>query len=409
MKASAVKLNLKKFPLMGDKITQRLIQVFADRGVLVRFVGGCVRDAILGMAAHDIDMAVPISPDEVIEILTKAGITSIPTGYDFGTVTAVVEGRAFQITSLRQDWETDGRYARVIYGTNWEADALRRDFTINALYADRDGTVRDYVGGLEDLKSGVIRFVGDASQRIQEDYLRILRYFRFLAWYGYGPVNPQALQACADLCPGLKGLSRERIGHEFLKSLAAPLPLPSLMLMHNTGLIPFILPRPLNVKAFKVLAQLEKIPNALCRLATLSLPHIEVEELARSLRLSREQKQYLRYCHNRLEAYPSSEQTIYRNLYHDGVELFEDLTILSLAVQSPSSAPSILAEAFKISTVWKAPLFPVKGKDLVGMGLKPGPKLGELLKLCEDWWIDQNFHPDREACLRWVREVSQKK
>jgi tRNA nucleotidyltransferase/poly(A) polymerase len=399
-----MKLNLENFPLMGDKGAQRLIQVFADQGVLARFVGGCVRDAVLGKAAHDIDMAVPMPPDKVMDLLTKKGIKSIPTGYDFGTVTAVMEGQAFQITSLRVDWETDGRHARVVYGTNWEADALRRDFTINALYAERDGTVLDYVEGLTDLKSGVIRFVGEAHQRIREDYLRILRYFRFLAWYGHGPVNPEAMQACADLCQGLGGLSRERIGHEFLKLLAAPVPLPSLSLMDKTGLTSFILPHPLNFKALEGLLLFEKAPNVLCRLAALSWPQLDSEGLAKALRLSRAQKQYLEDCHDRLDDYPSSEKTIYRNLYHDGVRLFEDLTMLSLALRPLSSTPSLLGEAFKISAGWQRPSFPIKGKDLVEIGLKPGLKLGSLLKRCEEWWIDQNFQPDQEACLRWVRD-----
>jgi len=399
-----MKLDLKEFPFMGDDITQHFIQVFADQGVIVRFVGGCVRDAVLGIAAHDIDMAVPLSPDGVMDLLTKAKIKCIPTGYEFGTITAVVEGRPFQITSLREDWETDGRHARVIYGTGWEADALRRDFTINALYAERDGTVLDYFGGVEDLQSGTIRFVGEARQRIQEDYLRILRYFRFLAWYGHGFVNSEALQACTALCHELEGLSRERMGREFLKLLAAPLPLPSLVLMDKAGVIPFILPHSPNLKALEVLSRFEKTPHALRRLAALSLPEIDGEGLSKALRLSREQKQYLFHCHDRLEGYPSSEKTIYRNLYQDGAGLFQDLTMLALAVRPLSSTSSILAQALKVSATWQHPSFPIHGKDLVEMGMKPGVKLGVLLKRCEGWWIDQNFQPDREACLRWVRD-----
>lgn len=397
-----MKLNLENFPLMGDQVTQQLFQIFADHRVLVRFVGGCVRDAVLGIAAHDIDIAAPIPPDQIIDILTKAQVHVIPTGYDFGTITAVVHGRSFQITSLRQDWETDGRRARVMYGTDWEADALRRDFTINALYADRDGTIYDYFEGLGDLKAGIIRFVGDAHQRIQEDYLRILRYFRFLSWYGHGPIHPEAMQACTAHSHGLKGLSRERVGHEFLKLLAAPSPLSSLILMNQAGLDPFILPHPLNLKAIEVLLNFEETSNVLCRLAALSLPQIDDKGLAEALRLSREQKQYLHDCALRLGGYPSSEKTIYRNLYQDGVELFKDLTLLSLALRPLSSTPSILREALKIAASWKSPSFPLKGKDLVEAGVKPGPKLGELLTLCEAWWIDQEFRPDREACLQWI-------
>lgn len=403
-----MKLDLKKFPLMGGVLTQRLIQVFADTGVVARFVGGCVRDAVLGIEAHDIDMAVPVPPDEATAILTEAGIKCVPTGYDFGTLTAVVEGQSFQITSLREDWETDGRHARVIYGVDWRADAWRRDFTINALYAEADGTILDYVGGLQDLQWGIVRFVGEARQRIREDYLRILRYFRFLAWYGHGPVNVEALQACTELAQGLEGLSRERIGHEFLKLLAALAPLPSLAFMDKAGLTPFIVPHPFNLAALEALLQLEKVsgaaPNALRRLAALSLPHINEEGLAKALRLSGKQKQYLQECRTRLGEYPSPESALYRNLYRDGVDLFQDLTMLGLALQPLGLAPSMVVDAFKILQDWIPPSFPVKGKDLVGMGIKPGLKLGSLLKRCEEWWIGQNFQPDREACLRWIGE-----
>jgi len=393
---------------MGGAVAQRLMQAFADRGIFARFVGGCVRDAILGVAAHDIDMAVPIPPDDVITMLTQAGIKCIPTGYDFGTITAVVEGQSFQITSLREDWETDGRHARVTYGVDWKADALRRDFTINALYAERDGTVLDYCGGLQDLQSGVIRFVGDAHQRIREDYLRILRYFRFLAWYGHGPVNAEAIQACTGLACGLEGLSRERIGHEFLKLLTALAPLPSLALMEKTGVAPFVLPHSFNFVALETLLQLEKVvgvaPCALRRLAALSLPHIDEEGLAKALRLSGKQKQYLFQCRSRLGDYLSAEGDPCRNLYRDGAGLFQDLTMLSVALQPLSRALSSVAQAVKISQTWIPPSFPVKGKDLVKMGIRPGVKLGFLLKRCEEWWIEQDFQPDREACLRWIWE-----
>lgn len=399
-----MKLDLSHFPRMGDSLTQKLFQIFEGAGITARFVGGCVRDAVLGIAAEDIDIAVPITPDEIIFHLTKPDINVIPTGYEFGTITAVLGDRTYQITSLRKDWETDGRHARVTYGTNWREDAERRDFTFNALYADQNGTIYDYFGGLEDLKFGIVRFVGDAHQRIQEDYLRILRYFRFLAWYGNGPINLEAVQACATHGAGLKGLSRERIGHEFLKLLGARMPIASLNLMNKSNLVQYIFPQPLNLKALEVLINFEKSTKVMRRLAALLLPLIEVEENAKALRLSRAQKQYLHTCNSRIEDYPSTIKTTYRNLYYDGVELFQDLTMLSLTQRPLSSTPSILEEALKIAATWTPPTFPVKGKDLVGMGVKPGPKLGDLLKQCEKWWIDENFQPDRDACLKWIRD-----
>lgn len=402
-----MKLDLTQFPLMGDDITQKLFQIFREEGVEARFVGGCVRDAVLGISAHDIDMAIPIPPDDIIYSLTKANINVIPTGYEFGTITAVLENRTFQITSLRKDWETDGRHARVTYGTDWEVDASRRDFTINALYADAEGTIYDYFHGLDDLKFGIIRFVGDAHTRIQEDYLRILRYFRFLAWHGQGPVNLEAMQACTALHHGLRDLSRERIGYEFLKLLSAPDPLSSLRLLNKAGIVPLILPNPINLDAIESLLNFEQIPKVMCRLAALSLPKIDVSAVAKSLRLSRDQKNYLQYCQSRLEYYPSSEKTIYANLYHDGVEWFEDLTRLSLTLRTTSSTRSILEATLNVSATWRHPIFPIQGKDLVGMGVKPGPKLGDLLKQCEAWWIAQNFQPNRDACLQWIRDRQQ--
>jgi poly(A) polymerase len=398
-----MKLDLKNYPLMGDEITRNLFQVFEEVGIPARFVGGCVRDAILDIAAHDIDIAVPIPPDGIMSVLTTARINLIPTGYEFGTITAVMNGRPFQITSLRQDWETDGRHPRVTYGTDWKEDAARRDFTMNALYADKDGVIYDYFKGIEDLKAGVVRFVGDSHQRIQEDYLRILRYFRFLAWYGHGPIHEEAIEACAALSQGLDKLSRERIGHEFLKLLAAPQPLSSLKFMDQAGITPFILPHAMNLEALEGLLNFEEASIPLCRLAALSLPQINDKGLAKALRLSGKQKQYLHDCANRLEDYPSSERTIYRNLYQDGVGFFKDLTMLSLALRPLSSTPSILHETLKIAASWEAPSFPLKGQDLIEMGVKAGPELGALLKDCESWWINQGFQPDREACLAWVR------
>lgn len=399
-----MKLDLTQFPLMGDQTTQKLFRIFSDEGVIARFVGGCVRDAVLNIAAHDIDVAVPVPPDDIISILKKDDVNVIPTGYEFGTITAVIDNRPFQITSLRQDWETDGRHPRVTYGTDWEIDASRRDFTMNALYADVNGAIYDYCGGLDDLKLGVVRFVGNAHERIQEDYLRILRYFRFLAWYGRGPIHLEAIEACTAHANGLAGLSRERIGYEFMKLLSAPDPLPSLTLMNKAQAILYILPHPMNLDALKGLLNFDHKSNVLCRLAALSLPEIDAAAITKALRLSRDQKQYLQYCHERLESYPSSQKTISRNLYLDGASRFQDFTMLSLTMRSLSSTPTILEEALKIAAAWVHPTFPIQGKDLLDLGFKPGPKIGDHLKKCEDWWIDQNFQPDRDSCLKWIQD-----
>lgn len=402
-----MKLALEKFPLMGGVIPQRFLQIFANQGVEARFVGGCVRDALLGIAAQDIDIAIPLGPDEIVRILQDAHIKVIPTGYAFGTVTAVMENHVFQVTALRQDWQTDGRYARVIYGQDWHTDAARRDFTINALYADKEGAIFDYFGGIAHLQAGKICFVGKAFERIQEDYLRILRYFRFLAWYGHGSVDQEAMEACYHLKEGVEGLSRERVGHEFLKLLAAPHPLSSLEHMNEICVSSFVLPTPFNLKVLKEVLCLEEKPKALRRLAALSLPQIQVADLAKTLRLSKAQQQYLQSCCERLEDYPSTEKTLYRNLYYDHEDLFKDLTILSLSMRSLSSTPSILRKTFQIVSSWQRPVFPVQGKDLMSLGMRSGPKIGEFLKACETWWIDELFHPNKEDCLHWIQSREQ--
>jgi poly(A) polymerase len=402
-----MQIDLQKFPRMGDHITQQLFTIFEARQITMRFVGGCVRDAILGIPAHDIDMAVPIGPDETIDILTEANIKVIPTGYEFGTVTAVLNGREFQITSLRQDWETDGRYASVTYGQDWKADASRRDFTMNALYAGIDGAVFDYFDGIKDLKSGHVRFIGDAHTRIREDYLRILRYFRFLAWYGHGTTDQKAIEACQELIPGLQGLSRERIGHEFMKLLTAPSPLLSLTLLNEMSLSSYIFDLSMNLKALEYLLNFERKPKAIRRLAALCLPKIDAARIAKSLRLSSSQKKYLQQCQDRLPFYPSYspsiEKTYNRNLYLDGAEHFIDFTLLGQALKPRDTTSIMLEKARKAAASWKAPTFPLKGQDLLDLGMQADRQIGILLKSCEDWWVDHDFQPNREACLQWVQ------
>jgi tRNA nucleotidyltransferase/poly(A) polymerase len=319
-----------------------------------------------------------------------------------------LDGREFQITSLRQDWETDGRYASVTYGHDWKADASRRDFTINALYAGIDGTVFDYFNGLADLKSGHIRFIGDAHTRIREDYLRILRYFRFLAWYGHGPTDQKAIEACQELSPGLEELSRERIGHEFMKLLAAPSPLLSLALLNQIGLSPYILAQSMNLKALENLLSLERRPKAIRRLAALCLPKIDAPQASKSLRLSSAQKKYLQQCQTRLPFYPSYspsiEKTYSHNLYLDGAEHFIDFTLLGQALKPRDTTLIMVEQARQAAASWKAPIFPLKGQDLLDLGHPADRQVGILLKACEDWWVDQDFQPTRDDCLQWVRE-----
>ena len=222
--------------------TQTVMDALERGGKSARFVGGCVRDALLGLNVKDVDIATPETPERVIELIEEADLRAIPTGIDHGTVTAICDGIPFEITTLRRDIETYGRRARVSFTEDWAEDAARRDLTLNALYCDRLGKVYDPIGGLEDLKAGRIRFVGDARARIEEDILRLLRFFRFFAFYGSAPADVEALNACRDMAPQLNQLSVERVWKELSRLLLAPDPTQAFSLMSSYGILAHILP-----------------------------------------------------------------------------------------------------------------------------------------------------------------------
>src|SRR2546423_9944050 len=265
----------------------------ADAGIVAGFVGGCVRDALLGRAIADIDIATPARPEEVIAAIEKAGIKPCPTGIEDGTITAVVstpEPRHFEITTLRRDVETYGRRARVAFDADWADDAARRDFTINAIYLDPDGTLHDPVGGIDDLEAHRVRFVGDPAQRIAEDVLRVMRYYRFEARFGGGSGDAAARAACRNAVPLLPKLSAERVSQEFLRLLAVSDPVPALRMMAEDGVLAAILPEATRLDRLQRLIAIEPKPDALRRLGAL----IEVDRngavaLAERLRLSNEQ------------------------------------------------------------------------------------------------------------------------
>lgn len=402
-----MKLDLTPFPRLSNGATIRLLCVFKEANIPIRFVGGCIRDALLKINAYDIDLAVPIPPQEAIRVLSKAGIKVIPTGIDYGTVTAIVDKHPYQITSLRTDWGSTGRHTEVHYGTDWKTDAERRDFTFNALYADPDGTLYDFFDGANDIKKGHVKFIGDPKQRIQEDYLRILRFFRFYAWYGRGHLDEPALEACSALKDGLKHLSRERIRHEFLKMLAAPNPLPALQGMSQAGILPYVLSEEITLGTLKSLLRLEETysipPSALRRLMALLITASSFAALTEELKLSRHEERYLKECLEKHSLYPAQESDRVERLYYDGNELFIDMTLLSESSRFSESSQS-LQTTLSMAQNWKKPLFPLSGTDLMEMGLRKGPQIGELLKGCETWWIRQLPHPAKEDCLQWARE-----
>ncbi len=349
-----------------------------------RWVGGAVRDTVAGRPVADIDMATRLLPESVIARLTEAGIRSVPTGLAHGTVTAVLTDGPVEITTLRRDVATDGRHAVIAWSDDWREDAARRDFTINALYADpKTLDISDYFGGLADLAARRVRFIGEAEARIREDYLRILRYFRFQARFGTDGGDPAAEMACAALAPALKGLSRERVSSELLLLLAHSDPAPTLARMAALGVLAHVLPEadPAALPALIATETRERVPpDALRRLAAL-LPAEPVlaETIAARLRLSNAHKARLASAAARLRPGPSDPRAL---AYRLGWEAARDRLLLT------GGSLAALAD-------WAIPSFPLKGGAIVARGVTAGPRVAKILRQVEQRWIDESF-PDAD-------------
>ena len=351
----------------------------------VRWVGGAVRDTLLGLPVKDIDAATPLLPQEVIERLAAAGIRTVLTGIEHGTVTALLAGGPVEVTTLRHDVSTDGRRATVAFASDWRDDAARRDFTINALYADPATLeISDWFGGLDDLAARRVRFIGDAHQRIREDHLRILRYFRFQARFG-SQIDAASEQACHDLAHTLKGLSRERVAMELLALLALPDPRPTAERMSELGVLAVILPEAgkAGLAALRALVAAEQAAGvdgqALRRLAALLPPSPPVAEtVAARLRLSKAQRGRLIAAAARTGSDAASPRAL---AYAEGVESAADRLLLNGADPAP-----VLG--------WDVPELPLKGGEIVAHGVGAGPEVARILRAVEDRWIAEGF-PDK--------------
>ena len=376
-------------------MTRLLKALAADEGV-TRYVGGAVRDDLLKLPISDIDLATRLQPDEVIRRLEKAKIKAVPTGIDHGTVTAVSDGHPFEITPLRRDVSTDGRRATVAFTDDWKEDAARRDFTINALSADpRSGEIFDYFGGLDDLQHRHIRFIGDPLQRIAEDHLRILRFFRFHARFGSGEPDASALEACTKRANDLMALSRERIADELLKLLGVVDPAPTVAIMLEHEILKPVLPeiRSETIGNLRALIGTESQagiePDALRRLAAL-LPTdpAKVDGIAVRLRLSNKARKRL-VC----DAAASGRESPQALAYRVGTECAVDRLLLS---GHADDAKSVAA--------WKAPRLPISGGALIARGLAEGPIVAKTLKAIEDQWLKAGF-PTGEEFERIVSDA----
>ncbi len=395
--------------------TVAVVEALSVGGREVRFVGGCVRDAVAGRPVTDVDIATTERPETVIALLEDAGLKAVPTGIDHGTVTAVSDGRAYEVTSLREDVETYGRHARVAFTDDWLADAARRDLTINALSCAPDGRLYDPFGGLADIEAGRVRFVGDARERIEEDHLRLLRFFRFHAHYGRGAFDPDGLKAAVELAPRLKDLSGERVRDELLKLLRAPNPVPALEVMLHRRLLEPVLPEAGRLETLARLIPIEpdpERPDELRRLAAvLETDGAGAERVGRRLRLPKSGWTRLRGLMEKPPelTWDSEPVTLRRCIYRLGAERAHDLLLLDFAHREPGKAQAQharLKDALALLHGWHAPSFPLRGRDAQALGVPKGPEVGRLLEAVEDWWIAEDFAPDRAACLERLGELA---
>jgi poly(A) polymerase len=392
---------------MKAPATRAVMGALAARGGVARFVGGCVRDAVIGREVADVDIATAEAPDAVIGLLEDAGLRAVPTGLAHGTVTAIAQGRPFEITTLRHDVETDGRHATVAFTDDWLSDAARRDFTFNAMFCDADGTLYDPFDGAADLAAGRVRFVGDARARIEEDVLRLLRFFRFYAHYGAPPPDPDALQACAALAQRLPGLSGERVRNETLKLLAAPDPMPAVRLLAEAGVLPHFMPeaRGPDFFALERLVAIEarlKAVDPIRRLAALVVGAEHPETIAERLRLSNAQARRLQDLLRPPVTIGDAmdDRDARRALYRAGAQTFRDLVLLAWARDMAAAMDGASYERpYALADAWPAPCFPLGGKDVLSRGVARGPRVGELLATLEAWWIDGDFDADKPALL----------
>lgn len=391
----------------------RAVKLMAALGE-ARFVGGAVRNALLGQPVTEVDIATPLVPEKVKQLLTAAGIKAVPTGIEHGTITAIVDGEPYEVTTLRRDVETDGRRAVVAFTTDWAEDAQRRDFTMNALYASTNGDVLDTVGGVEDLVAGRVRFVGDAVTRIREDYLRILRLFRFHTWYGRGEIDELALRAAAQEKRGIAKLSGERIAKEMLRLLEAEKPAPVLYIMGQASILSEVFPAEANVARLDSLATIDVAnffpPDAVLRLAAL-LPDKEpsafVQALAERWKLSnvqRERLSNLAGAQEKIVPYFSMRE-VRKLLYRLGPQRFKDRLMLTWAGQ-PRCAVQWRA-LLAMADAWQRPRFPLTGDDVMRAGIPKGPLVGQILGEVEAWWIDSDFTEDTFSLAERLKAVVQ--
>jgi tRNA nucleotidyltransferase/poly(A) polymerase len=405
-------LSSERAPWLRSAPLTKLFAALDTDGEEARVVGGAVRNTLLDLPVTEVDIATTATPNVVMARAKEAGFHAVPTGIDHGTVTVVVHEVPFEVTTLRQDIATDGRHATVRFGRDWKADAERRDFTINALFASREGEVFDFVGGLEDIAARRVRFIGDPAQRIAEDYLRILRFFRFHAGYGEGQPDAAGLSACIRARERVGQLSRERMRNELLKLVDAMHAVPTLAVMAETGILVDVLGGVPYLAGFsnaiKLEAQLGFEADATRRLAALAVwVREDADRLRERLRLTNDE-------HRRLRAMAESwwlvdpaagEARGQALLYRIGAENFRDRVAIAFARSAEKADDPAWSELFALPARWTPPKFPLAAKDFMEQGVEKGPKLGAALAQAEEAWIAAGFPDDQPSLKRIVERA----
>lgn len=396
--------NLARQPWLMRPQTQAVFAALNRDGHEARAVGGAVRNALMGLPVKDVDIATTALPQDVILFAREAGIAAHPTGLDHGTVTLVADGVPFEVTTLRHDVETYGRHAKVAFTSNWTGDAQRRDFTINALYCSADGTVFDPLGGYGDVQARRVRFIADARERIREDFLRILRFFRFNAEYGAGALDADGLAACIAEKDGLATLSAERTRSELLKLLSANRAHDVVATMAEHSFMDAVLGFPPHLAAFRNLLAIEtarsREPDALLRLAAL-IPeeHEDISAVQTKLRLSGAESARLRAAVGGAATIRSSisEADEKVALYRLGEPAFADAALIAWARSGDTADNASWQSRLNLATRWQPPVLPVRGSDVLALGVPPGPDVGRILAALEEWWIAEGFPQDRDV------------
>ena len=398
--------------LLKSERIYRLFDAVETHGGTLRFVGGAVRDTLAGRHNDfDLDLASDLSPDELVEACQDYGIKTIPVGLKFGTVGVIMDNQVLEVTSLRKDIKTDGRHAEVEFTDDWSVDASRRDLTINAVYADLYGNVFDYYNGITDLENGVVRFIGNPDERIKEDYLRIMRFFRFYSIFSKQAINKDALKACVNNKDGLRTLSIERVRDELFKLLVTPRAAETMQIIFDNDILSYFLPsKSIHIKALhnltKLVEDMKYEGNFLRRLFVLYQPNAsEAENIARTLRFSKRQKDnFVNWAKINLmpENISTSCQRL-RFIYRYGKNFCLDKILLTAAIYEIESekAANVLQEVENAIV----PIFPLRGRDLIEHKIAFGEKIGQVLALLEQQWIDSNFNLTRDELLEFAKKT----